>query len=63
MAILGAFTFENNIYHFLSFYMGQSVQIVALPYHCAMRVGRRDSNDIIIRHPYVSGEHMIIRGF
>ena len=131
MAILGAFTFENNIYHFLieegekvtigsgkkdtvlvtalqdgqvtvfwksgkgiflsskdpfyfpnqaidlnrmtvmnpehrmslyiSFYMGQSVQIVALPYHCAMRVGRRDSNDIIIRHPYVSGEHMIIR--
>ena len=34
---------------------------IRLPYSCNIKFGRRDSNDITLKFPFVSGEHFILR--
>lgn len=34
---------------------------IELPYNCILKVGRAESNDIVIRLPFVSGKHFVIK--
>lgn len=40
---------------------GMSESFLRLPYHCTVQVGRSEENDVVVRNPYVSGKHIVIR--
>lgn len=39
----------------------QSEQIIRLDYDCVLKFGRADSNDVILRLPFVSGTHFVLK--
>ena len=46
---------------FVSQHIPVSKKKLRLPYNCVVRIGRKSSNDIAIRLPFVSGKHCVIR--
>lgn len=52
---------NHRMYLYAGEYRGQSPELVALPYHCAVKIGRSVFSDVRINHPCVSRNHMIIR--
>lgn len=46
---------------YFSTYVGKATQQVKLPYNCTIKIGRSENNNIVIRSPYVSGKHLLIR--
>lgn len=46
---------------YLSSITGPCDRQVALPYSCILKVGRSDSNDVVIKLPFVSGSHFVLK--
>ncbi len=46
---------------YLSSLTSQSEKSIKLPYNCVLRFGRSDDNDVVIKLPFVSGGHFILK--
>lgn len=52
---------EQRVILYLSTLVGSSTQTVKLPYNCAVRIGRSDENDIVLRIPFISAKHFLLK--
>lgn len=46
---------------FLSSHTSQSKQTIELPYNCILKFGRANDNDVIIKIPFISSHHFILK--
>lgn len=46
---------------FMSYHTGESEYVLKLPFDGDLTVGRNSGNDIVIRLPFVSGRHFVVR--
>lgn len=46
---------------YLSSVTSQCPQSIKLPYNCILKFGRSDSNDVVLKLPFVSGSHFILK--
>lgn len=52
---------SNTAFLYMSEYSGLSDLCVKLPYNCIFKLGRKPDNDIVIKLPFVSGRHCVIK--
>lgn len=46
---------------YLSSQTSMSKTTVKLPYNCILKFGRADTNDVVIKFPFVSGKHFVLK--
>ncbi len=71
-----AYNFEQNVvplnsitvineatktYLYLSSETSNSNKNIKLPYNCILKFGRADSNDVVIKLPFISGSHFVLK--
>lgn len=52
---------EKRVILYMSTLIGESAQTVKLPYNCTLKIGRSEENDIVLKIPFVSGRHFLLK--
>lgn len=51
----------SKTYLFVNAVTSEKTSTIKLPYDCMLRIGRDDTNDVVLKFPFVTGEHLILK--